>query len=233
MMEASFLYRLHSHNLVPGVQVDPEKFREVFRSKYGKVRVYKILGVDEESKAWASDPENRICDIEGGWYCRGQYPPALKEVIDKRLDFTQLEDFNRDKNIDSEYQKQYFENLENPDRAKAKFLNDQRRTHGSNTEGRIVDPTVEEIRAFKRQWEDTEQTTRMWELINSGNIEHLESWLQSDPLMAHMRSSDGRGPMWWAFESRNQDMVKLLMEYGVGHSDKDARGLTPVDLLDL
>ena len=123
------------------MQADPEKFREVFRSKYGKVRVFKLIGVDEGSKAWAADPNNRICDIEGGWYScsKGQYPPALKEVIENRFDFTQLEDFNRDQTIDSEYQKQYFENLNNPEQAKAKFMNAQRRQqdHGSSIEGKI------------------------------------------------------------------------------------------------
>lgn len=233
MMEASFLYKLHSHNLVPGVQADPEKFREVFRSKHGKVRVFKLLGVDEGSKAWAADPNNRICDIEGGWYCKGQYPPALKEVIENRLDFTQLEDFNRDQTIDSEYQKQYFENLNNPEQAKAKFMNAQRQQdHGSMIEGKTKNPTEEEIRTFYSKWEDTEHTTKMWEMINSGDVESLETWLEAEPLMVHMRSSDGRGPMWWAFESKKQDMVKLLMGHGVSHGDKDARGFSPVDLLD-
>ena len=229
MMEASFLYKLHSHNLVPGVQADPDKFREVFRSKYGKVRVFKILGVDEGSKAWAADPKNRICDIEGGWFCKGQYPPALKEVIEDRLDFTQLEDFNRDQKVDSEYQKQYFENLNNPEQAKAKYMNTQP-NHGSN--GIIKNPTAEEIRSFYSKWEDTEQTTKMWEMINSGDVKSLDGWLRTEPLMAHMRSSDGRGPMWWAFESRKQDIVKVLMAHGVSHGDKDVRGFTPVDLLD-
>ena len=43
----------------------------------------------------------------------------------------------------------------------------------------------------------------------------------------------GRGPMWWAFEHRKQDMVKTLMQNGVSHSERDKDGLTPVDLLDL
>jgi len=37
--------------------------------------------------------------------------------------------------------------------------------------------------------------------------------------------------MWWAFESKNQDAVTLLMKLGVPHTDKDKNGLSPVDLL--
>ena len=91
-MERSFLYNLHSHKLKPGVVADPEKFEEVFRSKYGKVRIYKLRGVSQKSKKWVE--ENRECDA-GGWFCPGKYPPGLKEILDKKKDFAQLEDFNR------------------------------------------------------------------------------------------------------------------------------------------
>ena len=37
---------------------------------------------------------------------------------------------------------------------------------------------------------------------------------------------------WWAFEHRNQDIVKLLMKHGVSHTDQDKFGKTPVILLD-
>ena len=40
------------------------------------------------------DPENRQCDAPGSWYCVGQYPPALGELIEKGKAFAQLEDFN-------------------------------------------------------------------------------------------------------------------------------------------
>jgi len=114
MMEKSFLYALHGHRLKPGVLVDPVKFEPVYRSKYGKVRIYKILGVSRKSKKWVE--ENRQCDA-GGWFCPGNYPPGLKEILDKKKDFAQLEDFNRE-DSDEEYQKEYFENLNNPELAK-------------------------------------------------------------------------------------------------------------------
>jgi dolichyl-diphosphooligosaccharide--protein glycosyltransferase len=105
----SLLYKLHSNGLVPGVEADSNRWREVFRSKYGKVRIYKILSVSKESKVWVKN--NRVCDAPGSWYCPGQYPPALQTILAEKRDFAQLEDFNRG-NTDEEYQKQYFENLQ-------------------------------------------------------------------------------------------------------------------------
>lgn len=97
MMAASLLYKLHSNRMVPGVTVDPKLFREVFMSKYGKVRIYEVVGASKKSKAWVADPANRICDAPGSWYCTGQYPPALNKVLEKRKAFQQLEDFNVEK----------------------------------------------------------------------------------------------------------------------------------------
>ena len=74
MMANSLLYKLHSNGLKPGVSVDPTLFEEAYRSQYGLVRIYKILNVSEESKAWIADPSNRVCDAPGSWYCVGKYP---------------------------------------------------------------------------------------------------------------------------------------------------------------
>ena len=104
----SLLYKLISNRIVDGVEADPNRWKEVFRSKYGKVRIYKILSVSKESKEWVEN--NRVCDAPGSWYCPGQYPPALEKILAEKRDFDQLEDFNREGG-DDEYQKQYFENL--------------------------------------------------------------------------------------------------------------------------
>jgi len=231
MMERSFLYRLHSHGVVEGVEADPDKFEEVYRSKYGKVRVYKLLNIDEESKFWTADSKNRICDVPGSWFCKGQYPPALTKVLLQKQDFSQLEDFNR-KHVDLEYQEQYFENLNNP----KKFLASPKLTERQDSESRYEmsnkNPTKAEIAAVNIIWSDTEETTLMWKIITSGDVQDLERSLQENPILAHLRSSDGRGPMFWAFEKRRQEMVKVLMKYGVSHSERDADGRTPVDFLD-
>lgn len=112
MMAASLLYRLHSSGIRPGVTVDRNRFREVFSSKFRKVRIYKVLKVSKKSKAWIADPKNRKCDAPGSWYCTGQYPPALAKVLAKRKSFSQLEDFNkkRDKKAE-EYNKLYHKHM--------------------------------------------------------------------------------------------------------------------------
>jgi len=122
-MKKSLVNHLVSNGFTEGITVDPDMFKEVYRSKYGKVRVYQIIGVDQESKKWAADPKHRDCDVEGGWYCKGRYPPALSQFIKQGKDFVQLEDFNK-KDADDEYQKQYFQGMKDKDdRAKAQQQN--------------------------------------------------------------------------------------------------------------
>jgi len=103
MMARSFLYKAVMAGIDPGVTIDPSLFREVHSTKYGLMRIYKVMNVSEESKAWASDPSNRVCDAPGSWYCVGQYPPALNNLIKKRRNFAQLEDFNKGEGEKSAY----------------------------------------------------------------------------------------------------------------------------------
>jgi dolichyl-diphosphooligosaccharide--protein glycosyltransferase len=112
-MRESLLFKLALNGVAPEVEVDRNRFKEVYSSKYRKVRIYKILSVSKESKEWVADPANRVCDAPGSWYCRGQYPPALEKVLTIKKDFKQLEDFNAKgkEDHDSEYQKQYMKNL--------------------------------------------------------------------------------------------------------------------------
>lgn len=84
-MAASLLYRLHSHMIEPGVTADTDLWKEVYRSKYGLVRVYQILKVNQKSKAWAADKANRKCDAPGSWYCPGAYPPGLIKAMGGQL----------------------------------------------------------------------------------------------------------------------------------------------------
>uniref|UniRef100_A0A7S2XHW6 STT3/PglB/AglB core domain-containing protein n=1 Tax=Attheya septentrionalis TaxID=420275 RepID=A0A7S2XHW6_9STRA len=246
MMERSFLYKLHGHNMANGVKANARYFQEVFRSKYGKVRIFKILGVSQESKDWVANPENRLCDVPGSWYCPGQYPPGLQDILSRKTDFAQLEDFNRGNRgqSDEQYQKEYFEALANPKKAV-----DKAREWEVSREKKVVEdakknpvetqeeepkpkPTQEQINEVNGKWENSEASTLMWELITNGQIDSIEAWLKREPLAAFVRSEDGRGPMWWAFESRNQEIVKLLMRAGVSHGDTDKYGKKPASLLD-
>eukprot|EP00927_Polykrikos_kofoidii_P053758 TRINITY_DN48319_c0_g1_i1.p1 TRINITY_DN48319_c0_g1~~TRINITY_DN48319_c0_g1_i1.p1 ORF type:complete len:895 (-),score=110.01 TRINITY_DN48319_c0_g1_i1:89-2731(-) len=97
MMKESLLYNLVQHGLPQGggAKARPTLFKEVHTTKHGLMRVFQVLNVSQESKAWIADPANRICDAPGSWYCVGQYPPALDKLIRKRKSFSQLEDFNK------------------------------------------------------------------------------------------------------------------------------------------
>ena len=110
MMARSLLYNLHMAGRRPGVGPDPKLFKEAYTSKFGLIRIFKVLNISTESKEWAADPANRVCDAPGSWYCTGQYPPAeeLQEVLRKKRSFQQLEDFNRKKNEDDERQNEAY-----------------------------------------------------------------------------------------------------------------------------
>lgn len=235
MMKRSLLYRLHGHQIKPDVEVPADKFTEVYRSTYGKVRIYKVQGVSEESKQWVADPANRKCDAPGSWFCPGQYPPGLKDILSRKKDFLQLEDFNRAER-DHEYQEQYFRDLQDPEAARRKLLEKE---HMERLKEQQRGMTEEEKRKQIVQrgevyntWADTDDTTIMWRLISTNDVEGLKSWLEMDPVKAFIRSKDGRGPMWWAFEQRNEEITKLLMKAGVPHTDVDANGLKPMDLIE-
>jgi len=245
-MKESLLFKLVKNQLSPGVEVDRNRFKEVYRSKYGKVRIYKILSVSKESKAWAADPANRICDAPGSWFCRGQYPPALQKVLKEKRDFKQLEDFNykgegEDSELHDKYQKEYMENLLKKSKRAAPEERDdsdeerERDAHGTpmlDESGNVKLPKLSpvEIDMINEDWENNEMTTFLWELISQNRIQELLQVLYETPQLAHVRSEDGRGPMWWAHEYGRSNMVTILKQIGVSEERKDASDITPLDI---
>jgi len=51
--------------------------------------------------------------------------------------------------------------------------------------------------------------------------------LAQSPEDAHRRSSDGRGPMWWAHEYGHKKVIRVLKKLGVSSDLKDANGKAP------
>lgn len=84
--------------------------------------------------------------------------------------------------------------------------------------------SIKEINSY---WEDTEGTSTMWEIISDARIAEFVGILQDHPELAHIRSSDGRGPMWWAYEYKRPRMIDILKAMGVSDQLKDARGKRP------
>jgi dolichyl-diphosphooligosaccharide--protein glycosyltransferase len=88
-----------------------------------------------------------------------------------------------------------------------------------------------EIADLSSKWEDSEITTNIRRMILHNKVKFLMEWLKENPEIAFMRSSDGRGPMWWAYESDNDKIVRILKKVGVSDKDTDRNGLTPLDLM--
>ncbi|CAG9582467.1 putative oligosaccharyl transferase subunit [Leishmania major strain Friedlin] len=112
MMRASLLYNLHEAGKRKGVKVNPSLFQEVYSSKYGLVRIFKVMNVSAESKKWVADPANRVCHPPGSWICPGQYPPAkeIQEMLAHRVPFDQVTNADRKNNVGS-YQEEYMRRM--------------------------------------------------------------------------------------------------------------------------
>merc|ERR1719424_341562 len=76
------------------------------------------------------------------------------------------------------------------------------------------------------EWGDTDTTTALWRAISSGDKEALETLLDADEKNAHVRAADGRGPLWWAHEHKNEEAIELLQAAGCDEEAQDRDGLT-------
>lgn len=222
-MSKSLLFNLISNGMRPGAKVDPKYFTEVYSSPYRLVRIYKVTNVSIESKKWVMDPANRKCDAPGSWYCSGQYPPAepIQKLLAKKRDFKQLEDFNRGGGVKgNKYYEEYMANMEG-----RRTASQTGSAHDEDEEPEMV------INAISDEWQDTPLTTRMWTLIRDNDLHGVQEWLSTEKEMVNMRSSDGRGPLWWAYENNNKEMIALLKKFGAKETEKDKNGKRPRDLL--
>jgi dolichyl-diphosphooligosaccharide---protein glycosyltransferase len=83
---------------------------------------------------------------------------------------------------------------------------------------------------INEQWENNEATTTMWRLIRNQKYDEVKNFLNDQPQLAHIRSQDGRGPMWWAYESNDKRMIKLLQSFKVSETRTDSFGILPKDV---
>lgn len=71
------------------------------------------------------------------------------------------------------------------------------------------------LAAGEQVFEDSPVLTTMWQAASSGETEMFISQLIQNREFAQHRSSDGRGPMFWAYEFKNVDTLALLLHLGV------------------
>lgn len=87
----------------------------------------------------------------------------------------------------------------------------------------------ETIDVVNQVWDDTELTSAVYDIIAADDFESLRGLLVKMPEAAHVRSKDGRGPMFWAHEKGRTRMVNALRILGVRENVKDAQGRTPLE----
>ena len=146
-----------------------------------------------------------------------------------KKDFQQLEDFNKGAGGDDEYTKEYFENLLGNKHGVADGEAPRRKNSDKDVpKGPPRKLTPEEIQMLNQRWENNDLTTTLWSLIAADEYDKLKSVFAANPHVPHVRSEDGRGPMWWAHEHGNTRLIKLLKKHEVSETLQDANGMTPL-----
>lgn len=79
-------------------------------------------------------------------------------------------------------------------------------------------------------WANSQQTTHMWSLISLGNTKEVAEVLKTNPEYASIRAEDGRGPLWWAFEHGQKDIIELLKAAGASDDELDVDGKRPSEI---
>ena len=86
---------------------------------------------------------------------------------------------------------------------------------------------------------ETKQEVQQLEVLSSffEQMSKFETSLDSaikasekEPEVVHIRSGDGRGPLWWAYEHKNKKIVKLLKKHGADKNALDSEGKKPKDM---
>jgi len=83
--------------------------------------------------------------------------------------------------------------------------------------------------AAEQVFEDSPALTTLWQATSSGQTEMFISQLIQNRDFAKHRSSDGRGPVYWAYEFKNVDTLALLYVLGVTMEQEDVDGKKPTE----
>uniref|UniRef100_A0A7S3B8Z4 Uncharacterized protein n=1 Tax=Haptolina ericina TaxID=156174 RepID=A0A7S3B8Z4_9EUKA len=78
-------------------------------------------------------------------------------------------------------------------------------------------------------FEDSAALTTLWQASSSGQTEMFISQLIQNREYAQHRASDGRGPMFWAYEFKNVDTLALLLHLSVSAEQEDVDGKKPTE----
>ena len=70
----------------------------------------------------------------------------------------------------------------------------------------------------------------MWTIVKNNDLNSMKALIDAAPNVVHARSSDGRGPLWWAYEFKRESMKQLLLKRGCDPESKDRFGLRAMDV---
>jgi len=86
---------------------------------------------------------------------------------------------------------------------------------------------------LEANWGDTEVATSLWRVVSSGDINTLREMIKSSKDVARIRSADGRGALFWAYEYNQPQMVSLLKANGAREDIRAKDGKTPREMAGL
>eukprot|EP01084_Bolivina_argentea_P143693 252274_1 len=88
--------------------------------------------------------------------------------------------------------------------------------------------------SLSQNFENTQETTLLWTLISTSQNMQLHGFIVEHPSVLMLRSEDGRGAIWWAWEYKNAEALAILAANGVDlhYSQTDIDGKKPYELCD-
>mmetsp|Transcript_6039 Transcript_6039/g.7385 ORF Transcript_6039/g.7385 Transcript_6039/m.7385 type:complete len:232 (-) Transcript_6039:19-714(-) len=82
-----------------------------------------------------------------------------------------------------------------------------------------------------QNWQNTDITTLLWKLIKDDKFDEFSVLVEKNPDLVHVRAEDGRGPLWWAYEHKRDQIIDLLHTLGVDQDAQDGDGLMAREMI--
>ena len=75
---------------------------------------------------------------------------------------------------------------------------------------------------------DNDIKSQAWQDIAHANAQAVRDAVADDPCYAMMRAGDGRGPLFWAHEFYNQEIIDVLVHHGADRAARDRGASDPI-----
>ncbi|KAL0482371.1 acyl-CoA-binding domain-containing protein [Acrasis kona] len=102
---------------------------------------------------------------------------------------------------------------------------------GAYSQGAASPLSADQCSEENKRWLNTDFTSAIWQSIASGTFfENLRPQFDEQPCLVHVRSQDGRGPLFWAYEFGRGDYVDYLKSRLADEDALDINGKKPKHL---